>query len=65
MIREEEPMKDLKINLKQKNENSYDDDNLKPKHLIFDDDIVNIQLVGNEIAINKTDEDIGIIKIII
>ena len=65
MIREEEPMKDLKINLKQKNENSYDDDNLKPKHLIFDDDIVNIQLVGNEIVINKPDEDIGIIKIII
>ena len=44
-------MKDLKINLKQKN---VDDDD--------DDDIVNIQFAGGEININRSDEDVEITK---
>ena len=59
MIREEEPMEDFKTNLKRKNENN-DDDDIKQKNFIFDDDIFNIQLVGDEININKSDEDIKI-----
>ena len=43
-------MKDLKINLKQKN---VGDD---------DDDIVNIQFAGGEININRSDKDVEIVK---
>ena len=36
MIREEEPMEDLKINLKRKSQNTYDDDdNIKPRNYYF------------------------------
>ena len=42
------PMKDLKITLKQKD--------------VVDDDVVNIQFVGNEIHINRSDKDVEIIK---
>ena len=42
------PMKDLKITLKQKD--------------VVDDDVVNIQFVGNEIHINRSDKDVKIIK---
>ena len=48
MVKKEKPsMKDLKINLKQKND---------------DDDIVNVQFVGDEININRSDKDVEIIK---
>ena len=64
MIREEEPMEDLKINLKQKSKNNYDDDdNIKPRNFIFNGNIVNIQIIVDEININRLDEDIEIIKI--
>ena len=63
MIREEEPMEDLKINLKRKSQNNYDDDdNIKPRNFIFNYDIVNIQIIVHEININRLDEDIEIIK---
>ena len=43
-------MKDLKINLKQKN---VGDDG---------DDIVNIQFAGGELNINRSDKDVEIVK---
>ena len=52
----------LKLIWNKKDENNYDG-NIKSKTFIFDDDIVNIQLVSDEISMNRSDEDIEIINV--
>ena len=52
----------LKLIWNKKDENNYDG-YIKSKNFIFDGDIVNIQLVSDEISMNRSDEEIEIINV--
>ena len=63
MVQEDELVNDDKINLKRKNNNN-DNFDVKANKFIFNyDEITNVQTVGDEINVTRTNDDVEIIDI--